>query len=62
MNNEKTLVIIKPDSINKNIIGEILSYFEKNELKIVAAKMEKKIIFFLKNFIKNTKKKYFFKN
>lgn len=36
---EKTLSIIKPDAVVKNIIGEILSRFEKNGLKIVAAKM-----------------------
>ncbi|MDR1057300.1 MAG: nucleoside-diphosphate kinase [Coxiellaceae bacterium] len=36
---EKTLSIIKPDAVAKNIIGEILSRFEKNGLKIVAAKM-----------------------
>lgn len=60
MNNEKTLVIIKPDSINKNIIGEILSHFEKNELKIVAAKMEKKNKFFFEEFYKEHQKKIFF--
>lgn len=36
---EKTLSIIKPDAVAKNIIGEIFSRFEKNGLKIVAAKM-----------------------
>ena len=36
---ERTLSIIKPDGVSKNIIGEILSRFEKNGLKIVAAKM-----------------------
>lgn len=39
MNNEKTLSIIKPDATQKNLIGKILSRFEKAELKIVAAKM-----------------------
>jgi nucleoside-diphosphate kinase len=36
---ERTLSIIKPDGVAKNIIGEILSRFEKIGLKIVAAKM-----------------------
>lgn len=39
MTNERTLSIIKPDAIGKNLVGEILSKFEKNGLKIVAAKM-----------------------
>ena len=39
MNNEKTLSIIKPDAIQKNLIGKILSRFEEAGLKIVAAKM-----------------------
>jgi len=36
---ERTLSIIKPDGISKNIIGEILTRLEKSGLKIVAAKM-----------------------
>ena len=36
---ERTLSIIKPDAVNKNIIGKIYSRFESNGLKIVAAKM-----------------------
>jgi nucleoside-diphosphate kinase len=36
---ERTLSIIKPDAVAKNVIGEILSRFEKNGLKVVAAKM-----------------------
>lgn len=37
---ERTLSIIKPDAVAKNVIGEILSRFEKAGLKIVAAKMQ----------------------
>lgn len=37
---ERTLSIIKPDAVAKNIIGEIYSRFEGNGLKIVAAKMK----------------------
>ncbi len=36
---ERTLSIIKPDAVAKNVIGEIYSRFEKAGLKIAAAKM-----------------------
>ena len=36
---ERTLSIIKPDAIAKNLIGEIYSRFESNGLKIIAARM-----------------------
>ena len=36
---ERTLSIIKPDAVAKNVIGQILSRFEANGLKIVAARM-----------------------
>ena len=36
---ERTLSIIKPDAVAKNVIGEIYSTFEKAGLKIVAARM-----------------------
>lgn len=36
---ERTLIVFKPDSIQRGIIGEILTRFEKAGLKIVAAKM-----------------------
>ena len=35
---EKTLSIIKPDAVAKNVVGEIYSRFEKAGLRIVAAK------------------------
>lgn len=37
---ERTISIIKPDAVGKNVIGEIYSRFEKAGLKIVAAKMK----------------------
>lgn len=40
MSNERTLSIIKPDAVAKNVIGEIYSRFEKAGLRIVAAKMQ----------------------
>jgi len=37
---ERTLSIIKPDAVAKNVIGEIYTRFEKAGLRIVAAKMK----------------------
>lgn len=37
---EKTFSIIKPDAVAKNVIGEIVSRFEKAGLQIVASRME----------------------
>lgn len=37
---ERTVSIIKPDAVNKNVIGKIYDRFESNGLKIVAAKMK----------------------
>ncbi|WP_136254033.1 nucleoside-diphosphate kinase [Onishia niordana] len=39
MATERTLSIIKPDAVAKNVIGEIYTRFEKAGLKVVAAKM-----------------------
>jgi nucleoside-diphosphate kinase len=38
---ERTLVIIKPDGVRKNLIGEITSRFEKAGLKVLGMKMER---------------------
>ena len=37
---ERTLSIIKPDAVAKNVIGEIYARFEKAGLKVVAAKQK----------------------
>ena len=37
---ERTLSIIKPDAVGKNVIGKIYSRFESNGLKVIAAKMK----------------------
>ena len=39
MPTERTLSIIKPDAVAKNLIGEIYSRFERAGLRIVAARM-----------------------
>ena len=36
---ERTLIIFKPDAIQRNLVGEIISRFEKKGLKIVGMKM-----------------------
>ncbi|HAS80742.1 MAG: Nucleoside diphosphate kinase [Candidatus Nomurabacteria bacterium GW2011_GWE1_32_28] len=38
-NNEKSLIIIKPDAVQRNLVGEIISRFEKKGLKIIGIKM-----------------------
>ena len=36
---EHSLVLIKPDAVEENLIGEIISYYEKANLKIADMKM-----------------------
>lgn len=36
---ERTLVILKPDAVQRGLVGEIISRFERAGLKIVASKM-----------------------
>jgi nucleoside-diphosphate kinase len=38
---ERTLSIVKPDAVAKNVIGEIYSRFEKGGLRIVASRMQR---------------------
>jgi nucleoside-diphosphate kinase len=38
---DKTLIIIKPDGVQRHLIGEIIGRFEKKGLKLVAAKLLK---------------------
>ncbi len=40
MATERTLSIIKPDAVAKNVIGDIISRFEQAGLKVIAAKMQ----------------------
>ncbi|HJN52284.1 MAG: nucleoside-diphosphate kinase [Pseudomonadales bacterium] len=41
MSIERTLSIIKPDAVAKNVIGNIVSRFEQAGLRVVAARMER---------------------
>jgi len=36
---QRTLSIIKPDAVGKNVIGDIIRRFEENGLSVIAAKM-----------------------
>lgn len=36
---EKTLVLIKPDAVERNLIGNIIALYEKKSLKVTALKM-----------------------
>ena len=38
---ERTLSIVKPDGVKKNLIGEVIKKFEQNGLRIVALRMLK---------------------
>lgn len=38
MNMEKTFVMVKPDGVQRNLIGEIVSRFERKGFKLVGAK------------------------
>ncbi len=37
---ERTLSIIKPDAVKKNVIGQIVARFEKAGLRVIAARMK----------------------
>jgi nucleoside-diphosphate kinase len=39
MSTQKTLVLLKPDAVQKSLIGEIVARFEKKGLKVVGIKM-----------------------
>ena len=39
MSTQQTLSIIKPDAVERNLIGSIISLIEKNGLKIIEARM-----------------------
>ena len=59
---ERTLSIVKPDAVAKNIIGEIYSRFEKGGLRIVAARMMRLSRTKAEGFYAEHRGKPFFKN
>lgn len=57
---EQTLVIIKPDAINRDLCGRIISRFEEKCLKITAMKMETLRPYKLKEHYAHLKDKKFY--
>ncbi len=57
---QKSLVIIKPDAVNRCLIGEIIKRFENKGLKILAMKMIKLQPYVLKEHYAHHKDKKFF--
>lgn len=58
---ERTLSIIKPDAVAKDLIGTIYSRFEKAGLKIIAARMMKLSRAEAESFYAEHKERHFFK-
>ncbi|MBZ7938497.1 MULTISPECIES: nucleoside-diphosphate kinase [Campylobacter] len=59
---ERTLSIIKPDAVKKNLIGKILDRFESNGLKIIALKKIQLTSEQAENFYAIHKERPFFKD
>lgn len=59
---ERTLVLLKPDALQRNLLGEIISRFEKKGLKIVGLKMMQLNEEKLNNHYFHHQEKPFFKN
>jgi len=57
---ERTLVIFKPDSLNRGLVGEILHRFERKGLKIIGIKMIHIDDDLILDHYSNIKDKYFF--
>ncbi len=59
---EKTLIILKPDAVTRNLIGEVIHRFERKGLKITAMKMQYLEDKLLEEHYAHHKDKPFFKN
>ena len=59
---ERTLSIIKPDAVAKNVIGQIYTRFENAGLKIVAAQMKQLSQADAEGFYEVHKERHFFKD
>jgi len=59
---ERTLIIIKPDALQRNLIGEIIGRFERKGLKIIGCKMTSLNDALLNEHYAHHKDKPFFKN
>lgn len=59
---QKSLVLIKPDAVERNLIGKILNMYEENGLKITALKMEQITIDFAEEHYREHIGKSFFRS
>lgn len=59
---QKSVVLLKPDAIQRGLVGEIISRFEKKGLKLMALKMVKMEERTLKEWYSHHKEKPFFKD
>lgn len=59
---ERTISIIKPDAVSKNLIGKIYDRFESNGLKVIAAKMKHLSVKEAEGFYAVHKERPFFKD
>lgn len=57
---EKTFIMIKPDGIERGLVGEIINRIEKKGLEIIAAKLMKPSIEVVKEHYKEHSEKSFF--
>ncbi|MCY3883612.1 MAG: nucleoside-diphosphate kinase [Gammaproteobacteria bacterium] len=62
MSIERTLSIVKPNAVKKNVIGDIFARFEEEGLKIVALKMIKLSFKKAKDFYREHEEKPFYRN
>ena len=58
---ERTLVIIKPDAVNRSLVGEVIKRFENKGLKLVGLKMKHLQPYMLKEHYAHHKDKAFYK-
>jgi nucleoside-diphosphate kinase len=56
----RTLVIVKPDGVNRCLIGDIINRFEKKGLKLIGLKMERLNVYSLKDHYVHLKEKPFY--
>lgn len=59
---ERTLAIVKPDGVSQKVIGEVISRFEQNQLKIIGIKMVHMSRKMAEEFYRVHKRKSFFKS
>ncbi len=59
---EKTLILIKPDGLQRGLVGEIVSRFERKGLKLIGVKMIRMTDDMVDNWYAHLKEKEFFKD